>query len=185
MEQYSVERLREIKRCHEAKFTDIVSTIQNSFLDHTEFNSVKLARTLARFNTVLEWNLDHECLSVNQEEVRQFAVTLGDVPIQARQVLSLMVKRADFEHINGFCITVHEVKLVTGVRIEVLAETIEVLEKYGFLKEGESNSRGQPIFTICEFRSGWCFAAELKKFCEAENIAIDEVLVDLNFRLLD
>ncbi|MEL6470437.1 MAG: hypothetical protein AAFQ74_11975 [Cyanobacteria bacterium J06623_4] len=185
VDEYTVERMRDIKSQHESKFTNIVSTIQNSFRDHTENSVVNLPSSLERICRVLNWvNTDDE-LAGSLEYVIAFSQRLRTLPIQARQILSLMVKRATYDRVNGLHISEHEVKLVTGADAPELKEVIQVLDKYRFIEEGFPDDMNLPTIEICEIVEGWPFVEELKTFCEIEDIAIEEFLVDLNFSLLD
>lgn len=183
--EYTVERMKEIKSQHESKFTDIVSTIQNSFTDHTEHSRVQKASSLIRINRVLNWNNTSDELVVTLEAILTFSQRLRTLPIQARQILTLMVKRSTYDHTNGLQIALHEIKLVTGADELQLREVIQVLKKYDFIRVGFPCYVNLSTIRICEIDSGWPFLKDLKEFCEAEDIALEEVLVDLNFGLLD
>lgn len=182
---YTVERMRDIKSQHESKFTDIISTIQNSFADHTEQSTVKAFSSLERFNRVLSWGHTSEELEETLEDITAFSQRLRSLPIQARQILTLMVKRSIFDHFNGLHISHHEIKLVTGADDSQLREVVQVLDKYGFIQEGVPDDMNLATIEICDIERGWPFLKDLKKFCEAEDIALEEILVDLNFSLLD
>lgn len=183
--EYTVERLKGIKAQHESKFTDIASTIQSSFNDHTQSSNVKSPTSLARLNRVLSWNCKPEDLVEMLEDISVFAERLRSIPIQARQILCLMVNRSSYDSINKLHISEHEVKLVTGANTTQLREVVQVLDKYGFIQEGFPDDMNLTTIQICEIERGWPFLKELKDFCKIEQIAIDEILVDLNFSLLD
>ncbi|WP_114418583.1 hypothetical protein [Marinospirillum perlucidum] len=182
---YPVERMKDIKSQHESKFTDIVSTIQNSFTDHTEHSKVQGPSSLDRINRVLSWNNTSDELVETLEDISVFSKRLLTLPMQARQILTLMVKRSAYDHINRLHISEHEINLATGADISELRKVIQVLDKYGFIQEGFPDDFNLPVIEICEIERGWPFLKDLKEFCEAEDIALDEVLVDLNFALLD
>jgi len=183
--EYTVERMKSIKSQHESKFTDIVSTIQNSFTDHTDQSKVQKASSLNRINRVLSWNHTKDELVETLEDISAFSQRLRNLPIQARQILTLMVKRSAYDYINGLHIFQHEIKLVTGADKSQLRGVIQTLEKYGFIQEGFPDDINLSTIEICEIDRGWPFAKDLKEFCEAEDIALEEVLVDLNFSILD
>ena len=163
-EQYPTERLNDIKDQHEAKFTDIVSTIQNSFKDHTAVSKIRPPKSLSQFNQVLGWNHNVEELNEMLEEVCEYSENLKNLPIQARQVFYLMVKRAIDENMNGLHISEHEIKLVTGAHHIQLTEVIQVLDKYGFIGEGSPDDMNLPTIQIRDIGSGWPFLKDLKDF---------------------
>lgn len=182
---YTVQRMKDIKSQHESKFTDIVSTIQNSFTDHTEKSTVNASSSLKRINRVLNWNNTNDELVETLKDISAFSQRLRSLPIQARQILTLMVKRSMYDHVNKLHISEHEIRLVTGADISQLREVIQVLDKYGFIQEGFPDDMNLATIEICEIEGGWPFLKDLKEFCEIEDIALEEVLVDLNFGLLD
>ncbi len=182
--EYTVERMKGIKSQHESKFTDIVSTIQSSFRDHTENSTVNKSSSSKRISRVLNWGNTDDELVETLKYISAFSQRLRALPIQARQMLSLMVKRARHDRVDGLHISQHEIKLVTGANESQFKEVIQVLDKYGFIEEGFPDNMNLPTIKICKI-DGWPFIEELKAFCKIENIAIEEILVDLNFNLLD
>ena len=183
--EYTVKRMKEIKLQHESKFTDIVSTIQHSFQDHTEYSKIKPSSSLARFNRVLKWNeSEKELVYISKNIISPFAEKLRSIPTQARSIFSLMVKRAISDHNDDFHISIHEIKFVTGATETDLYEIIQILDKYSLTKEGEPDEKYFPTIDICPI-DGWHFVRDLQEFCKIENIALEEILVDLNFSLLD
>lgn len=182
--KYTVERLKEIKTQHEAKFTDIISSIQNSFTDHTDFTTTKPARYLSEINKVLEWDHTPGMLNGTQKVVNAFANRLKNLPIQARQFFSLMIKRSKFNHSLGQHIYLHELQLITGANENQVQEIIQVLNKYGFIQEGYPDENNLLSISVKKI-DGWHFTNDLKHFCELTSLQLDEILVDLNFSLLD
>jgi len=183
--QYTVQRLQDIKEQHESKFTDVISTIQNSFHDHTQSSMVKASLTLNRINKVLSWKNTSEELAENLEEVNAFSERLRTLPVQARQLYCLMIKIAEHQTHMGYNVSVHELKLRTGVDGNSLREVINVLDKYGFIQEGFPDDMNLPTIQISELSSGWPIASDLKDFCEKEKFALEELINDLNFSILD
>ena len=56
VQAYPVERLREMKALHEAKFSDVAEKMRVSIQDHTKKDKVRSPQTLHRFMTVVGWS---------------------------------------------------------------------------------------------------------------------------------
>lgn len=186
IDEYSVARMKEIKASHEAKFTDIATTILNSFSDHTEYSKIGYANTLLRINEVLDWEISADDLLVNAEELKSFSDRIKSLPIPTRQLLVIMIKRAKYESGVGFSITSHEVEQVTGADKRELSEHISILYKYEVIRDGGTNDFDLPMIQFKDLPgSGWPIIQDIKTFCEKTSITLDEILVDLKFTLLD
>lgn len=61
----------------------------------------------------------------------------------------------------------------------------EMLKKYGFLTDIDEDDYENPICFINTLNSGWDLWEDLKKFTSKTSITLEEIIVDLNFRLLD
>ena len=184
-EQYKLERLQEIKRQHEERFTDVVSTILDSLSDQTEKMKVKPSSSLQRINKILKWNLDGVYLDESLQDVNKFSERLRLLPIGVRQIYCIIVKRATYARTEGFHISFHEIELCTGATKRQLTEIIQVLFKYGFVDEGGNDDMNLPTLIICNADNDWRLAEDLRTYCEEEDFGLDEVLVGLNFSLLD
>jgi hypothetical protein len=183
-QEYTVQRLKDIKQQHESKFTDVISTIQNSFRDHTESSKVKNSHNLNRINRALSWEYTDEELAESIVELNSFSERLRSLPTQARQLYCVIIKVAQYQIYMGFHVSLHEVKLRIGSSSESIKEVIQVLEKYNFIQEGLPDDMGLPTIQLTELNSGWSIASDLKEFCQKENIILEEIINDLNFSVL-
>ena len=133
----------------------------------------------------MDWKLSDQELTETTGEILKFSERLRSLPMQARQVLTIIVKRSVFNHADGLHIPQHELTLATGADNTELREVLDVLDKYGFIQEGFPDQMNRPAIQVAELEHGWNFVNELKEYCRMEDIELSELLVDLNFSLLD
>src|SRR5262245_28160829 len=82
VERYPVAELREIKREHEAQFSDIAGVILGSITDYTFHHEVSEEHSLKRLNSDLGWELSQDELkeSCNRSALSdQFCAITGEV----------------------------------------------------------------------------------------------------------
>ena len=69
--KYSVERLKEIKKIHELKFSNIIDDIRNSIIDKTTLDDLQSAVNLKRIHDICSWDLTREQLA---ETINEFKI---------------------------------------------------------------------------------------------------------------
>lgn len=184
---YSVERMREIKKQHEAKFSDIPRTILESISDHTKNGRISRAKTLARLNKIQGWGQSPEELAVSLVELNEFADRLPRVPVPTRELLSIVAQRV--ERPPGInmtpCVGVHEIKAATGLCTNELLGHLRILEKYGFTADGFPDDFGLPTIELRDLKSGWPIWEDLRKVADVGKFSLEDIIVELGFSLLD
>lgn len=167
------------------KFSDIVSKLENSISDLTELQDYTYTNACKRLNDFFSWKCNKSELTVLSEEINTWVDQLRKMPPDTRNVFSIMINRSTSTR-YGQRIILHEIEKVTGLDAHEVKEHYDLLCKYKFITEAEKD---EDIFTwvvlLKEFNSGWEFWSDLKKFCDNEEIKLDEFIVQLNFVRLD
>lgn len=185
--EYTVDRMKTMKADHESKFTDVVSKIQNSIVDHTTLKSETLPTTLNRLNAVLEWNhsrveLD-ECLS----EMIDLVKRLKQVPIPTRKLLLIMLNRshkASYD-VYGLEVSVSEVIQACGMSGQEFWSHVSILDKYNLVSETDNDDYGVPQVKFLYTKEGWPIWRDLKIYSKKTDISPSEFIENLRFDLLD
>ena len=188
VEQFSVERMREIKRQHESKFGDIAKAILKSVSDHTESTECSYPTTLRRINEKLQWRLQKNELDETLTELTEFANRVRRLPIPTRELLVIIIRRAERQGglSTEFGVSADEIELVCDLDRKDLASHIGILDNHGFITEGDPYDYGQGGgIVLCDLTSGWPIAEDLKKYSELTGVTLTELLVELQFSLLD
>ncbi|MBC8492798.1 MAG: hypothetical protein H8D43_03350 [Chloroflexi bacterium] len=185
VEKFPVERMREIKTAHEAKFMNVVGKIQQSVVDYTRLETLRPSKTLDKISRVLGWNLTQEELKGTNEELLNFGKRLNRIPAAARQLLTIMAERAHSIMIGIEDIPILEVESVCRFNREYLSGQYEILERYDFISEIDLDEYRRPHTTLLDLRIGWPIWKDLRTFCDKTGISLHEIVVDLRFDLLD
>jgi len=184
VDEFPVERLKEIKKLHEQKFTDIAIKIQQSISDLTTFSEISYSKCCKKIDTVLKWRNSNIELMECSKEANIWAEKLKRLPIDTRKVFSIMINRSD-DNAYKPKVVLHEIEQVTGLPASEMIKHYEMLERYGFLSGIDNDDYGNPISFINELDSGWPFWANLKQFTTETTVTLEELVVNLNFCLLD
>ena len=182
---YTVNRLREMKEAHEAKYTGAVERIRASISDQTSLDEIEHAATLGKGNTVLEWGHDADELEPMVTEVRELAEVIKILPHRTRELLSIVVERgqgAGYIHGRWWALS-HEIVEATHQEPNEILNHVGILERYdlGYLDDDD----GRSIIVLRPLPSQWPIWADLKKFGDRTEIPLREILVELRFSLLD
>jgi hypothetical protein len=183
---YSVERMRQIKTFHEAKFTDVARAIRAKIVDHTELSDVASPRSLARMNDVLGWGLSPEKLAECIAELEVFSKRVKHLPIPTREVLVAFIKRARNIQGSEQGVLLDEVRLALDLSVHDIRPHIRILDDQGFIDEGDRHDfGGEEGALLRDLKSGWPITADLKAFCDKTEVPLRDILVDLRFDVLD
>jgi hypothetical protein len=184
VEQFPVQRLKDMKKLHEQKFIDIAAKLQESINDLTALCEVSYSKCCKKINTVLNWGNSVDELIEVSRDINTYADKLKNLPKDTRKIFSIMIDRST-EVTFGAMVVLHEIEQVTGLRTVEMRQHYEMLHRYGFLSHIDDDDYGHPICFINELESGWPFWIYLKQFSEKTRITLEEIVVNLNFGLLD
>lgn len=184
VDEFSVERLKEIKKFHEQKFTDIANILQESIFDLTTFSEISYSKCCKKLSTALNWGSSDEDLMECSKEANTWAEKLKKLPIDTRKIFIIMISRST-ETASGLFVVLHEIQQVTGIPSSQMIKHFEMLERYGFLFNIERDDYGNHISFIKKLSSGWPFWSDLKRFTTETTVTLEELVVNLRFSLLD
>lgn len=185
--KFDVAKLRSIKAQHEEKFTDAVSKIRNSIVDHTTLVSESFPQTLEKLNKVLEWNMSMEDLSENIKELIPFIKNLKKIPLRTRKLLSIMLERSSESRYELSVLEVPVPEILEACHIEIsdLRDHFSILQKYSLVSEGDNDDYGTNHIDFCNLSCGWPIWNDIKVFSEKNSNSLSEFIEDLNFCLFD
>ncbi|QGG46849.1 hypothetical protein [Heliorestis convoluta] len=184
VDEFPVNRLKDMKESHEKKFSDIASKLQSSITDLTTLSDITLSSCCKKINKTLGWRNSNSELKECSEEVNFWAEKLKKLPKSTRQIFCIMIKRST-ENMYGLKVVLHEIEQVTGINVIEMTKHYEMLERYGFLSYIDNDDYGNPICYINNVDSGWALWKDLKDFTSQTTVSLEELVVNLNFKLLD
>lgn len=176
---YSVSRLQEMKAAHEQKINDFLETMTCRIEDRTRSNAPTYPATLHRFSpgTVEEGWID--VLAVLRAEIDN----LAKVPIGARKLFAIAIGRSRFSG-TKLSVSLDDVQEACGLSLTEMQKFWMILDHHG-LVEDASDWPGHNAGGITKLHRDWYFWDELKDFAENGGATLEEVIVDLNFKILD
>lgn len=182
-ERYPVGVLNQMKADHEKKFSDVVEKIRQSIVDVAAAQPIGNATSLKKINDLL-WKNTPEQLQATLALVNKLAFYLHRLPERTRELLTVMVNRSNrpaaFEKRHALH---HEIAEACNLSDREVMRHVTILAKYDFA-EGYQDGDGVLCIEIMRFRD-WDVWQDLKSFCKAATINLRDIIVGLDFHLLD
>lgn len=178
--EYPVEKLKEMKRNHEKKFADAVSKLESSIEDLTELQTINYCTSLETINKTLQWNN-------NKEELREIinlfnseADRLKKLVPNTRNLFSIMINRS-----NNNVFSIDEVQQAAALSNNEFKKHYNILKRYYFIDEAEEVD-GDYVSAL-GIADDWDLWTDIKNFCDSESnvYRVEAIINDLNFSLLD
>jgi hypothetical protein len=185
VQKFDVARMRRIKADHERLYSDVVGKMLLKVADHTKHQEPMLAKNLRHMNTVLKWDKSEEELAETLADLEEFVGRLKKVPIPAREALLIIVERSEKSSFgSGLETQVPELLHATGLSSDELRGICRILDKYDFIGDNGADE-GIEMIGLRNSNEGWPVFADLKKFCAKANVELGEMIVGLDFSVLD
>lgn len=191
VEKYPVEKLKEMKRQHEEKFSNVIAQMKNAVNDYGHIFHYKKAFTGQRLSAVMEFGLTDEQMAESLESLNKLIDKLKDVPIVTRTLLSIMVSRSYRagrmkRGISGECVVpIHEIEAATGKDKEFIKPQLEILNRRGIISDNYYNDNDCPCCDLLSDIYGWDYWNDIREFCIRTKVPLDKICVDLDFSVFD
>lgn len=192
--EYPVERMRQIKRDHEQRYLNGLDRLVNSVRDWTDDNTVTPATNLAGYLKHIRVSLTADELVTELAGVMEFAELLRGLTHPARKTLMLILNRGrllSIGHGRGeYAVLLQEIEDASAMsRDEVLARVQQLEDRRLVWTEFDESGFyefGGPFAVASsrrrELHPRW---SDLKDYCAAKGIELREIVEDLRFDLLD
>lgn len=184
--KFPVDRMRRIKEEHEKLFSDVVGSMLKTVTDHTTLTEPLFAKNLKKIDRVLRWNNSDDELADALKELNPITTKLAKVPMPSRELFLVIVNRGKE---GGFSaaleVSVPEVQQATNLTSSELRECFSILDGHGFTYDNDTNDFGVQMVGIASPSSGWPLWADIKSFCENEKIDLSQIIINLDFSVLD
>lgn len=187
-QKYTVQVLQEMKKAHEAKFTDIADVIGKAIADIGEGIALEAPQTLQRMNAVLGWGHSADELAFTREELMDMVVRVQKLPIRTRQLLVVVISRLGRHTLSNNRydyddrIPFREIAEAANLDDHYLLEHGDILAKYDIGLVSSDHGR---IIRLKFCKSGWYLWGDLIEFCRRTGDPLRSIIVDLKFNLLD
>lgn len=182
--KYPVEKMKQIKRDHEAKYSCIIGQMKNSVVDYGISSVVGYCHNCKRMSNVLGFGLTDEENHENAVVLNRLLEKLKDLPIGTREFLGVMVMRS-YEYMLKCLVPIHEIEKATGLDQLSILENVEILARRGITSciEEENNL---PICTLLgDSATGWPYWNDIRDFSRKSGISLEKICCDLDFSVFD
>lgn len=188
--EYPVERMRKMKQEHESRFRAGWMSLVNEVKDWTQGTVVEMPTHMSSFLSAAGTpnDLTEDEMQATREAVLAFAKSLRTLTLPARQTLYVIVNRgkpgAGWNNGN-FSLLPSELGDATAQSSQQVVDRILQLENAGFAYFDEDFDGVQWVTTrLPESLDEWPTWADFKAYC-ADPVALNDLIVDLRFDLLD
>ncbi|MDX8367872.1 hypothetical protein [Cytobacillus sp. IB215665] len=189
VDKYSVQDLKDMKKEHEQKFSDIVSKLQNSIKDHTVLQNYSYTECCKKLSDQLGFGHSEEQLKEDSKVLNKLVDQLRKLAPDSLNLFAIMIQRSDpMPNSLDYCgeVIIKEITQATGESFNVIADHCVLLEKYGLTTsiDWDEDVRTH-VLRIKTIHGVWDFWNDLTKYCKMTDIPLEEFVVNLNFAKLD
>lgn len=182
---WPVKRMQEMKANHERKVFEFIENLQLRIVDFTSITAAKPATSLSRLAKVQNWSLEPDEIAASATELNLFLDRLRKVPPPARKLLAISLEKAALSGMYRNCVSLHELQHACALNEKTLSELVQILDKYGFIDYAGEDDYGHPQVRLKNLGCGWPVWDDFRDFTKAGQATLHELIVDLNFSLLD
>ncbi len=189
---YDLERVRKIKRDHEARFKGIGNSLRQSFRsvysDATDRLNPTGSGLCKRFEQILP-----DCV-VDEDDAKTRAIQLGEyvermrkVPEPERDFMLVVIRRAaKLDGANSLLVHVDDVKNALGVPVTRMKSLGKAMERHGVGDIDHYSTNGEDEPHVCVHDpSDYVTWFDIVRFCEKSGAALEDFVIRLKFGLLD
>ncbi|GAA2996473.1 hypothetical protein GCM10010519_31800 [Streptomyces lactacystinicus] len=190
---YPVERLRQIKADHEARFANAGVRLQHALIDLAKNQQVHGALTLTLLAKDLDWadapEGEAEEISYFREHLDSLIAVLRDLPLADRSVLGILLRRGEacsrMHHMGdpAYGMPVRELRRVIGLTDTEMIDHLDTLARHK-LVDWDRDSYERPAWAETTTRPGEediYVMHSIKTFCEGRGLDVDTMIRDLRF----
>ena len=186
VKKYNVEKLKEMKRNHEAKYSGIIGQMMNSITDYGMSLEYAPCCNCKKISRILDWGLTDEENRENAAVLDKHLQKMLDLPIETRRLLGIMVMRSYWNR-HDCIVPIHEVERATGLKPENIIQNVEILERRGIISEIEvEEKKGIPSCILYpDFESSFPYWNDIREFVKKTGTPIERICCDLDFSVFD
>lgn len=196
VDEYPVERLKQIKADHEKRFSNPQRAILEKLTDWTELDTPTQALNLRKLNDVLGWSMQDEHLREELEELNQYVERFRTVPIELRRFLGAVARRSwkmkdsgvvRTRNVGGTLILASDIEAALRIDRSTVAKKVNALESYSLMSvdEIDTSSGVESALRIHDLPSGWNLWPDLIDFCDKAKVDLEVFTEELDFARLD
>lgn len=181
--EFSVTKMREIKRNHERLFRNIMDDMLKTIEDVTKKQILIKSKSFQNINRVLGWNLAGADLKETVDLCNKEFEVLKQLDKGTRTVFSSIVERSESRHRRIVLLSLIQQSL--DLADYEMKNYLDILIRYKLISEPYIDDDYRGFISEIEDPDRWDMWGEIKSYCELENITLEEIIVELDFEKLD
>ena len=190
--EYDLERVRRIKRDHEARFKGIGDSLRQSFRsvysDATDRLNPTGSGLCKRLEQVLpDCVVDEDDANTRATQLSEYVERMRKVPEQERDFMLAVIRRAaKLDGPNSVLVHVDDVKNALGVPVTRMKKLGKAMERHrvGDIDLYSTNGEDEPHVWVCD-PSEYVAWFDIVQFCDKSGTALEDFIIRLKFGLLD
>ncbi|MBC2686473.1 hypothetical protein HAU06_20575 [Bacillus toyonensis] len=183
--EFDVAKMKKIKHDHEKLYRNIMHDMVKTIEDVTKKQILNKSKHFQSLNRVLDWNLREDDLKETVDSCNNEFKILKQLNKSTRAIFSSIIERSEHGYRSKRIILLSLIQKNFSLSDNDMKDYLDILIKYKLISEPyiDDDYRG----AISEIREpdGWDMWGDIKKYCELQNIALEEIIVDLDFEKLD
>lgn len=184
VDEYTVEKLKEMKRNHEAKYSGIIGQMMNSVVDYGMTPEYTPCCNLKRLYKVLDGKLTDEQACESAAILNKQLQKLKNLPVETRRLLGIMVMRS-YKKYGVSIVPIHEIRKATGLETINIIQNVEMLERRRIITDIEVEDKIPTCRLLEDPDTLWPYWEDIREFIEKTGIPIEKICCDLDFSVFD
>lgn len=188
VKKYTTHILKKMKKDHEDKFSGIIDKMQKSVVDYGKTQSFTLSTKCTELSNVQQFGCNDEENIENSKVINQLAEKLINLPIETKKIFAIMIDRSFFNSFeDSLIIPLHEIELAVLKDSTYIKRQIEILSRNGLISDYYMDDENNCPYSkvLKDKESGWDYWKDIKEYCNKTNVHLEEIIVKVNFILLD
>lgn len=190
--EYDLEKVRRIKRDHEARFKGIGDSLRQSFRsaysDATDRLNPTGSGLCKRLEQILpDCVVDEDDAKTRSMQLGEYAERMRKVPEQERDFMLAVIRRAaKLDGVNSILVHVDDVKNALSVPVTRMKSLGKAMERHGVgdIDYYSTNGEDEPHVFVRD-PSEYVTWFDIVQFCDKSGEALEDFVIRLKFGLLD
>ena len=176
--KFPVEKLKEFKREHEAKFSHIIDDLAGEVYDTSKVHQFKAPTNLLRF---LKYNGSQEDEDL-RVEIDKLAQRLQKLSPATRKMFCIFVNHCDGDN----AVNILHFFTLSNLNLEDTIAHVKILDDTGLIWNDDNSELYERKFHLSsKSMHDYPTAALLRDFCQENQLDLEAIMVRMDFTLLD
>lgn len=184
--EYSVEKLKLMKKNHEDIYAGIIQKMVDSVKDYGYVTNYKESKKCQKLSDVLQYGCTAEENLENAKILNEIIKKMIDIPIETRQLLAIMISRSFEDNLWNCVIPLFEVEKAIGKNAVYINPHLDIMQRRNIMSKAEMDEDNRAICYMCGDReTGWNYWNDIREFCKKSGTPLEKICVELDLSVFD